>query len=311
MKTRRTDIAKPDIFRRQPWIAILALIAATGWGWAYPLIKMGFVQFGIEAGMTGSKILFAGVRFTLAGLILLAISWRRGFDLRLKDKGSMFFVLLYALLNTTLHYTCFYLGLSCSAGSRAAILNSLGTFLVVILACVFFKSDRMTWRKAIGCIVGFTGIAMLNIGGFSGEQVSLAGDVLIILNTLCGASSNLMTRSLGKKVNIFVGTGYGLALGGVLLIIPGLAMGGTLPQVTWAGCGIMTALVAISAVGFAIYNKLLSCNPMGKVAIYNSLIPVVGALTSCLCLGEPFYWKYAISGLLAATGIYIINRGKA
>jgi len=65
-------------------------------------------------------------------------------------------------------------------------------------------------------------------------------------------------------------------------------------------------LIAISTLGFTLYNKLLTCNPVGKVAIYNSLIPIVGAVTSCLCLHEPFYWKYAIAGLLAAAGIYII-----
>lgn len=56
--------------------------------------------------------------------------------------------------------------------------------------------------------------------------------------------------------------------------------------------------------------KLLSCNPVGKVAIYNSLIPIVGAVTSCLCLGETFHTKYALAGGLAAFGIYIINKGK-
>jgi drug/metabolite transporter (DMT)-like permease len=69
-------------------------------------------------------------------------------------------------------------------------------------------------------------------------------------------------------------------------------------------------LIAISAVGFTLYNKLLSLNPVGKVAIYNSLIPVVGAVTSCLCLGETFHPKYALAGGLAAIGIYIINKGK-
>ena len=51
-------------------------------------------------------------------------------------------------------------------------------------------------------------------------------------------------------------------------------------------------------------------NPVGKVAIYNSLIPIVGAVTSCLCLGETFHLKYALAGGLAALGIYIINNGK-
>ena len=73
---------------------------------------------------------------------------------------------------------------------------------------------------------------------------------------------------------------------------------------------ILLLLIAISTISFALYNKLLSCNPVGKVAIYNSLIPVVGAITSCLCLGETFYWKYLIAGALATAGIYIINKGK-
>ena len=87
-------------------------------------------------------------------------------------------------------------------------------------------------------------------------------------------------------------------------------MGGTLPVITVAGVVILLLLTAISTIGFALYNKLLSCNPIGRVAIFNSLIPVVGAVTSCLCLGETFYWKYVLSGALAASGIYIINRGK-
>lgn len=72
----------------------------------------------------------------------------------------------------------------------------------------------------------------------------------------------------------------------------------------------MLLLVGISTVGFGLYNKLLTCNPVGKVAIYNALIPVVGAVTSCVCLDEPFYWKYVLAGSLAASGIYVINRGR-
>ena len=93
-------------------------------------------------------------------------------------------------------------------------------------------------------------------------------------------------------------------------MLPGLAAGGTLPVVSITGLVILLLLIAISTVGFSLYNKLLSCNPVGKVAIFNSLIPVVGAVTSCLCLGEVFYWKYVVAGALATAGIYIINKGK-
>ena len=214
------------------------------------------------------------------------------------------------MLNTTLHYAFFYLGLSHSEGSRAAILNSLSVFSVVIFACLFFKSDRMTANKVIGCVIGFAGIVSLNLGGADSGRFSLLGDGMIILNALCGASASLLIRGLGKRVDVFVGTGYSLAIGGTLLVLPGIFLGGEFPMVTATGCLYLVLLIAISTMGFTLYNKLLTCNPVGKVAIYNSLIPVVGAVTSCLCLDEQFQIKYVIAGALAATGIYIINRSK-
>lgn len=305
-----STVEKKSIFQRPAWVVALALTAAIAWGWAYPLIKLGFAEFDITQAMTGSKMLFAGIRFSLSGLIVLAIAACTKRKFRPAKPIDWGYILLFALLNTTLHYTFFYIGLSYSEGARAAILNSLGTFLLVVLACLFFKTDRLTLRKVIGCIIGITGILILNVGNASSGRFTWMSDGMIILNALCSAFAGLMTRGLSRRVDVFVGTGYSLALGGVLLIIPSLFMGGTLPHITMLGIVILMLLIGISALGFTLYNKLLSCNPVGKVAIFNSLIPVVGAITSCLCLGEPFYGKYVIAALLAMTGIYIINKGK-
>lgn len=292
------------------WVATFALTAAVVWGWAYPLIKLGMAEFGITADMTGSKMLFAGIRFAISGIIILALMRSQGKSFAVKQSSNWWFIVTFAMLNTTLHYAFFYFGLSHSEGSRAAILNSLSVFSVVILACLFFKSDKFTTAKVVGCVLGFAGILTLNAGGDDSGTFTWLGDGMIILNALCGAIATLMTRGLSKRVDVTVGTGYSLALGGALLIVPGIIAGGTLPVITIWGLVILVLLVGISTIGFALYNKLISCNPVGKIAIYNSLIPVVGAVTSCLCLGEQFYWKYVIAGALAATGIYIINRGK-
>jgi drug/metabolite transporter (DMT)-like permease len=299
-----------SIFQRPLWASLFALTAAIAWGWAYPLIKLGFAEFGITPDMTGSKMLFAGIRFSLAGLLILAVAQTAERSFRVRSGVDWWYILLFSLMNTTLHYAFFYFGLSHSEGSRAAILNSLSVFSVVIFACIFFKSDKMTMRKIIGCAVGFAGILSLNLGGKESGYFTWLGDGMIILNALCGATASLMTRGLGQRVDVFVGTGLSLAIGGVLLVVPGLLMNGVLPRVTLVGCIYLLLLIAISTVGFALYNKLLTCNPVGKIAIYNSLIPVVGAVTSCICLHETFYWKYAIAGVLAAGGIFIINRGK-
>lgn len=301
-----------SIFVQPVWVSIFALTAAIAWGWAYPLIKLGFAEFAISADMTGSKLLFAGVRFCISGLIVLAVARATHKPFALRQGGDWWYILLFALLNTTLHYMCFYIGLSHAPGARSAILNSLSVFLVVLLACLFFPSDRLTPAKVTGCVIGFAGILALNIGGLSSDTDSftLLGDGMIVLNALCGASASLLTRGLGRRVNVFVGTGYSLAIGGALLIAMGLCMGGSLPRVTILGMMYLVLLIAISTVGFTLYNKLLTCNPVGKVAIYNSLIPVVGAVTSCACLGEPFYLRYVLAAGLASTGIYIINRSK-
>ena len=300
---------RTSIFQRPVWVVAFALTAAIAWGWAFPLIKIGFNAFGITADMTGSKMLFAGIRFTVAGLIVLSVARSSGRSFKTSKMIDWWFIFAFALLNTTLHYFFFYVGMSHSEGSRAAILNSLSTFLVVLLACACFKSDKLTSRKILGCIVGFCGILALNLGGTESGQFTWLGDGMIILNAICGALSNLMTRGLSRRIDVFVGTGYSLTIGGLFLIIPGLAFGSTLPNVNMLGIICLLLLIAISAIGFALYNKLLSCNPVGKIAIYNSLIPIVGAVTSCLCLGETFHLKYALAGGLAALGIYIINKG--
>ena len=290
------ELSKASIFQRPAWVVVLALITAIAWGWAFPLIKVGFNAFGITSDMTGCKMLFAGIRFAVAGMIVLTVARSSGRSFKVKKSSYWRFILVFALINTTLHYFFFYVGMSHSEGSRAAILNSLSTFLVVLLACVCFK--------------GFCGILALNLGGAESGQFTWLGDGMIIVNAICSAIASLMTRGLSRRIDVFVGTGYSLVIGGLLLILPGLALGGTLPNINMLGMVCLLLLIAISALCFALYNKLLSLNPVGKVAIYNSLIPIVGAVTSCLCLGETFYLKYFLAGGLAAMGIYIINKGK-
>lgn len=301
-----------SIWQRPVWVVIFAFTAAFAWGWAYPLIKLGFAEFGITPDQTGSKMLFAGVRFAISGLIILAMAKgaHRSFVVSTGARGWAF-ILIFALLNTSIHYACFYIGLSHSAGSRAAILNSLSVFTLVILACVAYPStDRLNASKVVGCVLGFVGILALNIGGADSGGFTWLGDGMIIGNALCSAAAGLMTRKMNRHIDVFVGTGYSLLVGGILLAIPGLAIGGTVPMVTAWGIVILLLLIAISTVAFGLYNKLLSCNPVGKVAIFNSLIPVIGAVSSCICLGEPFYWKYAFAAILAAAGIYTINKAK-
>ena len=254
MTLTQETIEKRSIFQHPLWVVVFALTAAIAWGWAYPLIKMGMRDFGIQPDMTGSKMLFAGIRFFISGLIILAIAKPSHRKFGIRKPADAWFILLYSLLNTTLHYAFFYFGLSHNAGARSAILNSMSVFTVVILACIFFKSDKMTYRKALGCTIGFLGILTLNLGGKDSGRFTFLGDGMIILNALCGASASLLTRGLNKRMDVFVGTGYSLSIGGALLVIPGLLAGGYLPVINLMGIIDLLLLIAISTIGFSLYN---------------------------------------------------------
>ena len=69
-----------SIFQRPVWVSLFALTAAISWGWAYPLIKMGMEEYQITADMTGSKMLFAGIRFFISDIIIVG---------RLKDGDQL------------------------------------------------------------------------------------------------------------------------------------------------------------------------------------------------------------------------------
>ena len=96
-----------SIFQRPLWVAVFALTAAIAWGWAYPLIKLGYSEFAITADMTGSKMLFAGIRFCLSGLIILAIASAKKRNFKVRKPMDWWYILLFCMMNTTLHYAFF------------------------------------------------------------------------------------------------------------------------------------------------------------------------------------------------------------
>ncbi len=289
---------------------LLALSCAVAWSFAFPLIKIGLRLFGVAAGDTGAKTLFAGIRFFSAGIFVLILAKIMGRDMKIKGKKDFFGILLFGLVNTALHYFFYYIGLSNQSGSRSAVIDSMSTFILIVLACAFFKEEKMTSNKLVGCLLGICGIITVNIGNSMGESFTFSGDGMLILSAVFSALGGILTRNTTKNTDIITATGISLTFGGMLMIAFGACMGGCLNVITVQGVLIMAALSAISVYGFTVYNQLLCSNPVGDIAIFNSLIPILGVLLSCLILGEPFRLQYIAAGVLSAAGVYCVNRVK-
>ena len=307
------DNKKLSIFQQKPFVVLFATLSALTWAFAFPLIKLGLNAFDIVGDDTGAKTLFAGIRFFIAGLITLIIAKTGRKSFKISGKNNIGWLCLYSVVNTSLHYFFFYVGLSNLSGSRSSIIDSLSTFFLIILACIIFKDEHMTAKKTIGCILGFSGIIIINIsfGETSRGTFTFLGDGMLFMSALCSAFGGGLTRIVTKKIDSLVATGISLALGGGIMIIMGVIMGGKITHITVEGIVILILLVLVSAIGFSLYNKLISCNPVGEIAIFNSLIPVFGAILSCVILGEPFYLKYVAAILLVVAGVYIINKRKS
>ena len=290
---------------------ILALLTTVGWALAYPFIKLGYQEFQIASDDLGGKILFAGVRFFMAGLFVTLFCMIRGFRLELKDQKDLMWLLLLAIVNTTLHYMFAYIGLGYNPSARSTILDSLGSFILIFLSWKVFPDDKMSSAKIIGCLLGLAAIFVVNIEPGAGyfDNITFLGDGMILLNALFSALGGLLTRVVSKKMNIMTATGLSMMIGGGLMLLIGLLIGQDRPWViTLKGLLILFVLIMISAVCFAIYNELISWHPISKIAIYSALIPVLGVIFAALILKEELKWQYFISVLMVAAGIYLVNK---
>ena len=134
-----------------------------GWSLAYPLIKLGYQEFQIDGRDLGGKILFAGVRFFMAGTAVTLYCHFKKIKTDITDQGDIAWLVLLGIVNTALHYMFAYIGLGFNSSARSTILDSMGGFLLIILSTAIFADDRMTWKKALGCILGIAAIVSINI----------------------------------------------------------------------------------------------------------------------------------------------------
>lgn len=289
-------------------MAALAVLATFLWGSAFPSVKLGYEIFNIRGGDIGSKLLFAGIRFAAAGLMVLAVLGIQTRQKPLPKKGTFKQLLALGILQTAVQYYFFYVGLAHTTGAKGSIINSFTAFFPVVLAPLFFKSDRLTVKKIIGCAVGLSGIVLINLQGGSLGGFAFNGEGFIVLAALSQSLASIYSKKLAQTMNVMLIAGYQLFLGGSLLLVFGYAGNGTL---TFQSSGLILLLymAVLSAVAFSVWTWLLSHYQVSSISIYNLLIPVFGTLLSGLLLKENVFTPVNIASiLLVCGGIAVVNK---
>jgi drug/metabolite transporter (DMT)-like permease len=300
------------IFTNPVYVLLLSLLCTILWGSAFPSIKIGYQLFHLTPDDISGKFVFAGLRFFLAGLFVIVINSLKCRKLLLPKKQNIKGILIVSFFLTVLEYVFFYISMSHTGGVKGAIIDSSGFFFVVILAHFFYKNDRFTRNKTIGCLLGFLGIVLVNLKGLSAADFSfnILGDGFMLLSALFFAIGSLLSKNVCAKEDAAAVTGYQLGIGGLILIILGLTTGGTLPVVNMSGVLLLTYMASLSAVAFTLWTILSKYNKISRIAVYNFLTPVFGTFLSSLFLGESLFTWYNLTALiLVCTGIYIVNSG--
>lgn len=304
---------------------IMIAISCLLWGSAFPVIKISYQLLDIGGDDIGKRMLLAGYRFMLAGIMILLYKMYRNYKQEKRfyfpipeEKGSFKIILMIGFFQTGLMYFLYYNAMAHTSGVKVAVLSQSGVFFTVILAH-FFLHEAFTKQRAAGLFCGIIGIFILNIRSFSPQDMqqlstflsfAFLGEGFILLSSLAGSVATIMVKKYTSKMNALLVNGYQILFGGSMLFIVGFLLNGNGYLEFTVKAGILFIYSAIiSAVAFSIWFNLLGQFEAGRISVYKLCIPIIGAILSVVFVaGETFTYTIVIGLLFVITGIYICNR---
>ncbi len=293
-------------------VCLIAMICCALWGSAFPCIKIGYQLFQIEGNDVSSQLLFAGYRFTLAGLLTILIGSLMNRRPLLPQKTSWLRIIKLSLFQTVIQYLFFYVGLAHTTGVKASIIEASNVFAAILIASLIFRQEKLDKNKVIGCIAGFAGVVIINInqGGLN-MSLSLMGEGFILLSTIAYAVSSVLIKIYSREDHPVMLSGWQFLLGGIIMILCGYLTGGSVHVWTVPSISMLFYLSAVSAIAYSLWGILLKRNPVSKVAVFGFMNPVFGVILSALFLGEgqqAFGLTTLVALFLVCIGIYIVNK---
>jgi drug/metabolite transporter (DMT)-like permease len=293
------------------WLALWTVYLV--WGSTYLAIR---VVVHPTSGTGLPPLLAAGVRFTLAGVVLLAVTARRpaadgGPDpLGWRQWGAAAVVGCALLLGGN--------GLVSIAEKRVAS----GVAAVVIatvpiwaaLAAGALGQERVTARHGVGLLLGFAGVTALVAGSGSGK-VDAVGLVMLLAAALAWAGGSVWARTAPLARRPLVMTGMEMLCGGLGCLVVGLLSGeaadlhlADVPGRTWIGLGYLVA--AGSLLAYTAYVWLLHNARLSLVTTYAYVNPVVAVVLGSLLLDEAFTLRTFLASATVVTGVALIVGGR-
>ncbi len=281
--------------RARVWVALGTIY--TIWGSTY---------LGIElAGETIPPLFAAGTRFVAAALLMLAFTaWRRGGHvLRVAPRELASCVLIGALLPGA-NAMLFIAERHVPTGLSSLIIGSVPLWVVLLRT---LTGDRPPLASLAGVLVGFGGLVLLVRPNGGAPLWSL---LLVVCSAATWATGSFISRRLPMPRDTFAATAYEMLAGGAIVLPIGLAT--THPHFSdfsaRSGFGWLYLVSFGSIIGYTAYVWLLDNVPIGKVATYAYVNPVVAIALGVIVLHESLTWTIGLGAVLVLACVAVVVR---
>jgi len=296
-------------FTKKRNILIISLICTALWGSAFPALKISYERLALEITDIYSRIYLAGIRFFLASvLVFLYGKFIFKVDINVR-RESIKPIILLGLLQTSLQYFFFYIGIANTTGIKSAIIQASGTFFVVIAAHFLYSDDKINKRKIISLILGFVGVLVVNMNKGFDLNFEFIGEGFLLISALVSAIATIYVKDISGRINSILLTGGQMFSGSLLLLLVGkIGMKGS--NLIFDGLSLMLLLYTafLSATAFVLWYILLKYNKAGEVSIYRLFIPIFGSILSAIFIkNEAFTLNIVIGLILVILGIFVLN----
>lgn len=283
---------------------LYAVLASVLWAIVNPFIKQGLSY-------DFSPMNFAGLRFTVVGIILFAYTWHRGMWREIMQHRRLFGNLI--LINMFMGYTAFYFGVDFVSGAISSIIMGMTPLINVLLAHLLASNDRLNVHKIISLIVSLIGLLLIVGMGSNGAPLDwkgITGIVLLLLSIIFQGYSAISVSEDKGKVNPIFLNAVQMFFGGLLIYMIGLGTEGYHSFIGKpAGFYIsLSILVFISVFAFSFWFIALQSKgaKVSDINMCRLINPILGAILSWIMLPGEYPTFSTVAGMIIIVSSLII-----
>jgi drug/metabolite transporter (DMT)-like permease len=259
---------------------------------------------------------FAGTRWTVAGVALLVWRFVRGQRLQIPMRltGRLFAV---ALLMVSLNQVIQLYGLRFITAGLAAVLSSALTPIALLGFAVGLGQERFAWRQLVAIAIGVAGILVLfGPAAFAGrlDLWELTGASGVIIGCLCYSAGSVMARPLMNSLAPAQMAAMTNLIGGALLLLasiafePGAIAALTHPWGWHAALAWLYLLIPGSIMSTVIYFLLVRDWGASRTGTYAFVSPVIAVVAGTTLFGEKLDVADVVGMLLMLMAAAIVLR---